>query len=76
VSRGPRRETERRFNNWSHWFREYGSVYSDSFEADEALEIRVACEQMGVPMGFGRVPRAPIQLSDAETRAQFRARRR
>lgn len=56
--------------------RELGTLYG-GVECDEAdaRELRDECEQSGgVPMGYGRVQREPIQLSDEAARAQFRAR--
>jgi len=56
-------------------FSEFGALYGGVEDECEALAIRDECEAMGVPMGYGRVQRTPIQLNDYEARWQFRAGR-
>lgn len=52
-------------------YRQLGSLYG-GLDADtaEARLIRRECEEHGVPMGYGRVGRAPVQLTAAEARGQ------
>jgi hypothetical protein len=53
---------------------EFGSLYWHGSGIDEweAGELREECEEVGLPMGYGRVQREPLQLNDWEARAQFR----
>lgn len=59
---------------WERW----GSLYVGGLDESEAeeRELRDECERAGLPMGYGRVQREPLQLSDEQARAQFRVRRR
>ncbi len=69
---------------WAHYvakvrasaFREYGSLYWPEFDAAEVAAIRVECELSGLPMGYGRVGRFPLQLNDDEARVQLRGLRK
>jgi hypothetical protein len=48
---------------WTNVFREIHSLYSDQWEQSETSIIRDMCEQdFGLPMGYGRVGRAPQHL--------------
>ena len=54
-----------------------GSLYVGlSWDQSEQAMIRHECEQLGLPMGYGRVAATPIQLDSAEAGAQWRADRR
>jgi hypothetical protein len=60
---------------YTRGFAELGTLYGGLGSDDvEAQAIRDECDEIGLPMGYGRVPSAPIQLVDVEARAQFRAR--
>lgn len=55
-------------------WRNIGTLYFDNESEEQA--IRQQCESWcDVPMGYGRMPRAPVQLSDSEARAQWRNER-
>lgn len=50
-----------------YWFRQSGSLYGGvDADAAEAREIRDECEALGLPMGYGRVGRAPTQIHGYE----------
>lgn len=44
-------------------FRRLGSLYGSDVEAEVAF-IREDCEALGVPMGYGRLGKAPEVLTD------------
>lgn len=70
---GWRRMVQRQF--YARVWAEHGSLYGElGSDECEAQAIRDECNAMGLPMGYGRVSRAPIQLSDTEARTQFRVR--
>lgn len=48
------------------WFTEYGCLYGPDYDQREATMIRLECEERGLPMGYGRVGRTPVQLSADE----------
>lgn len=50
-------------------FREYGNLYGHQWELAEARLIRDACEEVGLPMGYGRVGKVPRQLTWGQARA-------
>ncbi len=45
-------------------FRETGELYGHEYSEVESLLIRDELEQIGVPMGYGRVGRAPSVLAE------------
>jgi hypothetical protein len=52
-------------------FEALGCLYGAPYEEQEAAAIRAECEGHGLPMGYGRVHRAPTCL-DAEQPQLFR----
>lgn len=48
---------------WVRAFNEFGSLYGGQWERAEEQLIRLECEEQGLPMGYGRVGRAPRQLT-------------
>ena len=51
-----------------------GSLYTGTDDEGEEHTIREQCEAWDrgdVPMGYGRVPRTPVQLNDAEAGGQW-----
>lgn len=42
----------------------FGVLYGQDYDLLETRLIRAACEAVGVPMGYGRVGKAPTQLYD------------
>lgn len=45
-------------------YRAIGSLYGAGYESVESANIRDELEELGLPMGYGRVGRAPSVLSD------------
>lgn len=43
-------------------FENLGSLYGSTYEETEAQAIRAECEAVGLPMGYGRVGKAPRPL--------------
>lgn len=75
-SRNPRWESVRYRQLWrSVWENCGGSLYTGADDTAEALAIREQCEDLGLPMGYGREHHAPAQLDDIQARAQFRRAR-
>jgi len=56
-----RRWIRRRF--WLLMWDEQGDLYAPDWELVEAHHIREECEEMGVPMGYGRIGKPPQHLS-------------
>lgn len=50
-------------------FRELGCLYGHQWELAEAKLIREDCEEVGIPMGYGRVGEMPRQLTWGTARA-------
>ena len=79
MSRHPRPDARLRLlrgwfiASWDRWGQLYDFALGDS--ECEAQAIRDECEERGLPMGYGRVQREPVQLNDYEARAQFHAGR-
>lgn len=49
----------------AEWLRQSGSLYGGADQdVAEARAIREECEAIGLPMGYGRVGRAPTLLAD------------
>ncbi len=44
-------------------FEEHGDLYGRQWELAEAVLIREECQEIGLPMGYGRVGRTPSQLT-------------
>lgn len=44
-------------------YQQYGDLYSHGWETAETWFIREECEEIGLPMGYGRVGRTPEPLS-------------
>lgn len=57
-------------------FDEWGTLYGPSYDGAEAAWIRFECELRGVPMGYGRVSRQPMQLITDEARDCIRKKPR
>jgi len=53
---------------------QFGSLYGD--DGPERLELRDECEAHGIPMGYGRVGKAPTQLDDEYLTALFELNQR
>lgn len=41
-----------------------GTLYGPGHCASEEAALREECEELGLPMGYGRVQRSPVQLDD------------
>ena len=48
---------------WVRSFYEFGDLYGGQWELVEEVLIRNECEEHGIPMGYGRVGKAPRQLT-------------
>lgn len=48
---------------WADYYRATGQLYGDDHDEVEAIRIRAECEEAGLPMGYGRVGRVPVQLT-------------
>jgi hypothetical protein len=48
---------------WARTFNEIGTLYSDQWDHVEEQRIREACEEVGLPMGYGRLGETPEQLT-------------
>lgn len=44
-------------------FQEHGDLYGRQWELAEVEFIREECDEVGLPMGYGRVGREPVQLT-------------
>ena len=56
-----RRWIRRRF--WLQMYDEQGDLYAPEWDLVEAQLIREACEEIGLPMGYGRIGKTPQHLS-------------
>jgi hypothetical protein len=52
----------------TEFFRARGSLYGAGYDELEAANIRELCEELGIPMGYGRVGKTPSQLHGYEGR--------
>ncbi len=53
-----------RRNQLTENFREWGDLYGSDYLEVEAIEMREECEQVGVPMGYGRVGKTLSVLAE------------
>lgn len=74
--RGHAKRSAVRRHHWAAMFRELGSLYGHQWEQAEARSIREACEEVGLPMGYGRVGKVSEQITwDMTMAATLRADR-
>lgn len=72
MARGAQRGAPSRNPGWlrvsllQHYLRlwdENGSLYGGGYDVVEERAIRAELEELGIPMGYGRVGRRPTQLT-------------
>jgi hypothetical protein len=58
-----RRRLDVRRHAFRAMFEEHGDLYGHQWELAEATLILEECAEIGLPMGYGRVGRPPVQLT-------------